>query len=542
MKNQIILGVILSGSAVLANAQVGINTPTPAGTLDVVAKTTGIATTTPEGLIAPRLTISDLSAKTPAYGTAQTGTLIYVTNATNAEPSGQTVNITAAGYHFFDGTVWQKVTTGNGGSNIYTSDGTLLANRTVTMADKTLAFNSAATTGTSHFSIDGSTLSVDAVNNRVGLGTTAPVQKLHVSNGDVLINNSATPRLIFQSNTPQVPNQSNNNGSILFLEGENSLANGTYISHINSTPGFPGDLGNLLQFGAIEGGSFNPVMNIQSPLKYVGISDTTPNSTLDVQGSFATSYSENNATNYTIGATDHTITATNTGGAAPIWTLPVFATGTQNFIGREYVIRNASGSTMTLKGNGSELIDVAGAGTNTVSIPTGYAAFVKSTGGTSATGVTWVLTMLASSSVLKTLQYNKKIITPVDGNTPNITMDTGNLRVRYNGTNSGTGFVEFHPIVNNHVSVLYHKSGGGGTNIETYGAGALNNTTWYRMPGTASDSNLCVGCRDIANVYIILHNSKEIYRVTINANGDIPASGGVAAVASSITFFVEKLD
>ena len=58
--------------------------------------------------------------------------------------------------------------------NIYKDNGTLTGNRTVTMDDKTLSFNSTATTGTSHFNVDGSTLNVDAVNNRVGIGTTTP--------------------------------------------------------------------------------------------------------------------------------------------------------------------------------------------------------------------------------------------------------------------------------------------------------------------------------------------------------------------------------
>ena len=64
--------------------------------------------------------------------------------------------------------------------NIYKDNGTLTGNRTVTMDDKTLFFNSTATTGTSHFNVDGSTLNVDAVNNRVGVGTTTPYANMEV--------------------------------------------------------------------------------------------------------------------------------------------------------------------------------------------------------------------------------------------------------------------------------------------------------------------------------------------------------------------------
>lgn len=68
-------------------------------------------------------------------------------------------------------------------NNIYTNDGTLTANRTVSQADKALDFTSTATAGTSHFTVDGTTLNVDAVNNRVGIGTATPATRLEVNNG-----------------------------------------------------------------------------------------------------------------------------------------------------------------------------------------------------------------------------------------------------------------------------------------------------------------------------------------------------------------------
>ncbi|SFZ97056.1 hypothetical protein SAMN05216324_1371, partial [Chryseobacterium limigenitum] len=49
----VLLGILSLAS--LYRAQVGVNTENPAATFDVVAKTTGTATTTPEGLITPRL-------------------------------------------------------------------------------------------------------------------------------------------------------------------------------------------------------------------------------------------------------------------------------------------------------------------------------------------------------------------------------------------------------------------------------------------------------------------------------------------------------
>lgn len=179
MKNTFVL-LSIFGVLPLFKAQVGVNTVTPAATLDVVAKTTGASAATPEGLITPRLTIADLNAKTAAYGTLQTGTLIYVTDASNGSPAGQTLNIIAIGYYYFDGSAWQKISNGAaGGNNIYTGDGTVQTNRTVAMNDKTLNF-STATPKVNQFSVDGSTLSVDTMNDRLGLATSVPGSTLDV--------------------------------------------------------------------------------------------------------------------------------------------------------------------------------------------------------------------------------------------------------------------------------------------------------------------------------------------------------------------------
>lgn len=100
-----------------AFSQVGINTTSPKATLDVVAKSTDA--TTVEGIIAPRLSGNELKAKDALYGVNEKGALIYATAA--ASPTtAKTVNVTATGYYYFDGSIWQAFT--GGGSGTQTDD------------------------------------------------------------------------------------------------------------------------------------------------------------------------------------------------------------------------------------------------------------------------------------------------------------------------------------------------------------------------------------------------------------------------------------
>lgn len=87
-------------------AQIGINTPTPAATLDVVAKNTN--GTSSEGIIAPRLSGDQIKSADGQYLSPQMGAMVYATNAVNG-PTTKTVKITAPGYYYFDGAIWQKM-------------------------------------------------------------------------------------------------------------------------------------------------------------------------------------------------------------------------------------------------------------------------------------------------------------------------------------------------------------------------------------------------------------------------------------------------
>jgi len=118
MKNNMkpIAVAIFFAAATLISAQegrVGINTDTPKTTLDVNGKkdnSGNLLAADMTGFQAPRLTREELSNKgNSLYGTDQKGTLIYITDISNGNNTGQRMNITETGYYYFDGDFWQSI-------------------------------------------------------------------------------------------------------------------------------------------------------------------------------------------------------------------------------------------------------------------------------------------------------------------------------------------------------------------------------------------------------------------------------------------------
>ncbi|WP_294286363.1 hypothetical protein [uncultured Chryseobacterium sp.] len=199
-KNTTLLMVFASTAFVFG--QVGVNTTSPKSTFDISLKRTGAGVIADNsqvfGLQAPRLTRAEITDNTATYGTDQNGALIYITDVSggNANAGSQRENITSAGYYYFDGAAnkWQKVSnTASGGTSYTVSNGltlsgndiqlggSLSSDTSVAQGTHTMSFTSAATSGTSHFTVDGSTLNVDAVNNRIGVGTSSPQSRLEVN-------------------------------------------------------------------------------------------------------------------------------------------------------------------------------------------------------------------------------------------------------------------------------------------------------------------------------------------------------------------------
>ncbi|MFN1216851.1 hypothetical protein ACKW6Q_07655 [Chryseobacterium kwangjuense] len=184
------------------SAQVGINTNQGQATLDVVGFPSNSAKL--DGIIAPRLTGTQLRAKT--YTSAQNGAMVYVTQADSA-PAGQTVNVTAVGYYYFDGSVWVKTSSGGNAVTSFSSGNlsplftTSVATATTTPAlsfnltnapaNTIFGNNTAAAAGPNYFSAAALAINGDVVGT---LGTTtvakingSPLGNLgSVVNGQVL--------------------------------------------------------------------------------------------------------------------------------------------------------------------------------------------------------------------------------------------------------------------------------------------------------------------------------------------------------------------
>ena len=118
MKKNFYLAIALLGFSVSLNAQtakkgVGIKTDTPQTTLDVRAEATD--TTMPDGVLVPRLTVTELNAKSAVYGADQNGALVFVTSNTQGGAGTKVENVKDPGFYYYDHATSKWKGVGGGG-------------------------------------------------------------------------------------------------------------------------------------------------------------------------------------------------------------------------------------------------------------------------------------------------------------------------------------------------------------------------------------------------------------------------------------------
>lgn len=94
---KIILTIAFIASGMVASAQVGIGNEDPKVSLQVDRSTDNAQA---DGILVPRTTVAQLNDKAAAYAAEQNGTLVFVTAI--AGVTGQTSNIAATGFHYYD--------------------------------------------------------------------------------------------------------------------------------------------------------------------------------------------------------------------------------------------------------------------------------------------------------------------------------------------------------------------------------------------------------------------------------------------------------
>lgn len=274
---------------------VGINTTTPGTRLDVNGAITnretaiavsGNAVTIPANVSQVQLTgaaTATAAITAPAAPNAGQRLVIYnnTTGGFGATLNGVTIPNGKALEFVYSNSGWRSTDGGAAGAapiNIYTSNGTLTGNRTVAQGGNTLTFTG---TQTNAFSVAGNNFSVDAANNRVGIGTTTPISKLHLSNGSpsAITTSYLTPGLLITGPS----SGAGFSGPGIYFEGLNNPT-GQRVLKLNMTN--DGAASGFLNFqfvsddGATSG---SKIMTLHSAGK-VGIATDAPTSTLSVSG------------------------------------------------------------------------------------------------------------------------------------------------------------------------------------------------------------------------------------------------------------------
>ena len=172
-----LLCAILLITPLFTTAQVGVGTTTPAATTDITAlNPTGTATNV-DGLLIPRVD----RRRARLMASIPTSTLIYVNNL-NSSTAAPATNIDAVGFYYFDGTLWQKMSSSNTDWSLTGNTGT------------TAGTNFIGTTDTEDFVVktDNSERIRVASNGKVGIAENNPTDATLEVGGNLIVGNTFT--------------------------------------------------------------------------------------------------------------------------------------------------------------------------------------------------------------------------------------------------------------------------------------------------------------------------------------------------------------
>ncbi len=222
------LAILFFLYSVMGMAQVGIATTTPLATLDITAA--NLTGTTVDGILIPR--VSRLRAQTMA-GTP-TSTMIYVNDISSGTATGTTVNVTATGFYFFNGTVWERL--GSAAANAWLVTGNAGLSGTTNFLGTTdnadLAFRrsnaAAGKIGTTSTSFGVNALTAGVATNNAAFGTNA----LAASTG---ADNVAVGNGTLAANTAGAQNTGIGNAALAVSTGSANTAVGYQALNANTS-------------------------------------------------------------------------------------------------------------------------------------------------------------------------------------------------------------------------------------------------------------------------------------------------------------------
>ncbi|MEH1006675.1 hypothetical protein VDP25_02950 [Winogradskyella sp. ECml5-4] len=192
--------------------------------------------------------ISDPTAKLDVNGTARIRTVNNgdaTDNILTRDSSGNIRKRTAA----------EIVAAGGGNEdNIYYTNGTLTSNRIVNLNTNTIDFSGSANDA---FQVDGSTFTIDADTNRIGIGMSDPEERLNVLNGIIQVGRASSTHAQIETNRIEA---GKNTGSVaLTVNDSGGNANITF----NNTDRIPDINGNAARISVNVDSSTNAAMSFE---------------------------------------------------------------------------------------------------------------------------------------------------------------------------------------------------------------------------------------------------------------------------------------